>query len=158
MCIRDRFDQFIDAEDTFSVTTTEIIGGMRISILDNNTVLPPTLGEIADTVPIYSTPNQGTSTLVGAFKFPKAPYQKFYKQKYMTADVVRGEVTDLSYAIMPYEILGVTEDPASNKLTIISRPFQSTLTLTTPLESERFVVLSDNGFTRTTDDLSLIHI
>ena len=147
-------DQFIDADDAFFVTTSEIIGGMRISILDNNTVLPPSLGEIADTVPIYSTTNQGTSTLVGSFGFPKAIYQKYYKQKYMTADVVRGEVANLSYAIMPYEILGVKEDPAINKLEIISRPFQSTLTLTTPVESQRFIILSDNGFTKTEDDFN----
>jgi hypothetical protein len=53
---------------------------------------------------------------------------------------------------MPYEILGVKEDTVNNKLIIISRPFQATMTLTTPLEPQRFVILSDNGFTKTEDD------
>ena len=145
-------DQFTDAEETFEVSTNEVSGGIRISILQDNTPLPPTLGDIANTVPIYSTINQGTSTLVGGFEFTKAPYQRFFKQKYMTADVVRSEVTNLSYAIMPYEILGVKEDPANNKLEIISLPFQATLTLTTPIEAQRYVVLSDDGFTKIEDD------
>ena len=145
-------DQFTDAEDTFDVSTTEVSSGISISILENNTELPPTLGEIANTVPIYSSTNQGTSTLVGGFEFPIAPYQRFYKQKYMTADVVKNEVANLSYAIMPYEILGIKEDTANNKLMIISRPFQATLTLTTPIEAHRYVILSDNGFTKIEDD------
>lgn len=148
------FDNFVDGDKAFFVSTTEINGGKRITILDDNTPLPPTLGEIAETTPIYTTTNQGTSTLIGGFGFPKAPYQKYFKQKYLTADVVRSEVANISYAIMPYEILGVTEDVASNILTIISRPFQATLTLTTPIESHRFVILSDNGFTKTVDDFA----
>ena len=145
-------DEFEDSEEEFFVSTTELNAGLKLSILDNTTELPPTLGDIADTVPIYTTPDQGAAALLGKFSFPKSNYQRYFKQKYLTAELVRSEVANLSYAVMPYEILGVTEDPVTNKLIIVSRPFQATLTLTTPLEIERFIILSDNSFTKKEDD------
>ena len=148
------FDEFEDSEELFFVSTTEINAGLRLSILDNTTELPPTLGEIASTVPIYTTTNQGSSSLLGRFGFLKSNYQRYFKEKYMTADVVKSEVANASYAIMPYEILGVTEDPVTNKLIIVSSPFQATLTLSTPLETERYIIFSDNSFTRTEDDFA----
>ena len=142
-------DIFKDYETEFTVETEEISTGVEIQILDSNTALPPTLGDIQDLTPIYSTTNGGTTQLDGAFTFRKSDYQRFFGQKYMTAEVVRAEVNELAYAIMPYTILGVKEDTANNKLDIVSVPFQSTLTLYTPVATERIVVLAENSFTTT---------
>ena len=140
-------DVFKDFDTEFTVSSQEVNSGVALSILDTNERLPPTLGDIDSLTPIYSTSNQGTSSLQGEFRFRKSDYQRFFGKKYLTAEVVRGEVNDLSYAIMPFVIQGVKEDSTNNLLEITSIPFQSTLTLQTPAASERIVVLADNSFT-----------
>ena len=145
------FDQFVDDTNSFSVRTNEINGGVRISILDSNTNLPPTLGDIESLTAIYKTEN-GTSRLTGDFFFRKSDYQRFFGKQYLTADVVRNEVAELAYAIMPYTILGVKEDPSTGLLELTSVPFQATLSMFVPPAQDRIIVFSDNSFTTMEDD------
>ena len=146
------FDQFIDFNEAFAVRTNEIEGGVRISILDGSNDLPPTLEDIKELTPIVET-TSGTTQLLGDFVFRKSDYQRFFGKQYLTADVVKQEVSDLAYAIMPYTILGVKEDTANNLLEITSVPFQATMSLFVPIAQERLVVLSDNSFTTMEDDI-----
>ena len=146
------FDQFIDFNEAFAVRTNEIEGGVRISILDGSNDLPPTLEDIKELTPIVET-TSGTTQLLGDFVFRKSDYQRFFGKQYLTADVVKQEVSDIAYAIMPYTILGVKEDTANNLLEITSVPFQATMSLFVPIAQERLVVLSDNSFTTMEDDI-----
>ena len=138
--------QFNDFDTYWEVVENELRAGDELRILDNTSNLPPTLGDIADLPVIYQTTST-TSNIQGSFFFRKSDYQKYFGAKYLTADVVRDEVTQSSYAIMPWTIQSVMAYPDTNHLEITSEAFQSTLTLYTPYESSRFVVFPANSFT-----------
>ena len=141
------FDVFTDAPKFFGVQVAEFVGGTRLEILDNTATLPPTLGDIAQLKPIYST-TQSAGSLNGSFVFKKDSYQRFWGQQYLTADLVRQQVDRVSYAIQPWLINSILVDEETNTLSMTSEPFQASIRLLTPRASERTVVLSDNSFTQ----------
>ena len=140
-------DVFTDDDEFMSVEVNEVSAGIGITILDTDTNLPPTLGDIEDLDSIYTTENGGNSKLGGQFIFKKSDYQRYFGKKYLTADLMRSEVATLSYAIMPYIVLGVRELPATNSLELVSVPFQATLSMYAPTADERTVVFAGNSFT-----------
>ena len=140
------FDTFNDFNDYFTVDTREFIGGVRLEILDNSTTLPPSLLDIQNLTPIFKT-DTAVGTFGANFIFQKSDYQRFFGQQYLTADVVRSEVTTISYSIMPWTIQSILVDEENNKLAIEAVPFQSSAKMYTPPAGERYIIMSDNSFT-----------
>ena len=68
----------------------------------------------------------------------------------LTADLVRSEVQDASYVVMPFKILGIEREGAT--LTLISVPFISELKLYTPVDNSTYLVFTDYSFTKTSID------
>ena len=145
-------DKFTDYPHDFRVNLTETITSTTIQILDTSTGLPPTLGEINTADQIFST-TTATSTLEGDFVYEKERYQRFFGQQYLTADLVRSELTQLAYGILPWSIQSVKADVTNNELTITSEPFQSSLQLYTPSETYRYIIFPEKGFTTKTPDV-----
>ena len=145
-------DKFTDYPYEFRVNLTKTITSASIQILDTSTGLPPTLGEINTATQIFSTPTE-TSSLEGDFVYEKERYQRFFGQQYLTADLVRSELTQLAYGVLPWIIQSVKADVANNKLTITSEPFQSSLQLYTPSETHRYIIMPEKGFTIKTPDV-----
>ena len=141
------FDEFIDGPEYFSVQMSEISSGDEIVILDSNSTLPPTLGNIQELNAIFKTTDT-TAILKGEFFFRKSDYQRFFGNQYLTADLVEKEVNRVAYAIMPQKIQSIRVDSVNNRLFITTDPFQSTLKLFTPTETKRFVILDDRGVTK----------
>ena len=139
-------DKFTDYPYEFRVNLTETITSASIQILDTSTGLPPTLGEINTANQIFST-TTATSSLEGDFVYEKERYQRFFGQQYLTADLVRSELTQLAYGVLPWSIQSVKADVANNELTITSEPFQSSLQLYTPSETHRYIIMPEKGFT-----------
>ena len=146
------FDQFNDGDDFFEVTVAEFLGGFEVYILENTGTLPPTLRETQNLDTIFETKNT-SGGIGGAYYFRKSDYQRFYGQQYLTADVVREEVVDMSYIIPPFTIESISIDETYNVLRIESVPFQSQLKLYTPREQYRWLVFADNSFTIQTPDV-----
>lgn len=146
------FDQFSDGDEFFEVRVAEFLGGFEVYILENTGALPPTLRETKNLDTIYETKNT-SGGLGGAYFFRKSDYQRFYGQQYLTADVVREEVVDMSYIIPPFTIESISIDETYNVLSIESVAFQSQLKLYTPREESRWIVLADNSFTIQTPDV-----
>ena len=145
------FDRFTDLPEFWTVDVTEFTTGTRLTILDNTLSNAPLLSDVSALDDIYTT----TSTIgsvQGAFVFKKDIYQRFFGQQYLTADVVRNEIADLSYAIQPWTIQSIKIDEAANKLELTSEPFQASLQLYSTSEQERWVVFSDNSFTHMEPD------
>lgn len=141
------FDLFIDGTEYFSVQMTEFDAGEDVIILENNTELPPTLGNIEKLTPIVTT-KDSSSRLNGEFFFRKSDYQRFFGNTYLTAEVVQQQVDRAAYAIMPQTILSVRADESTNSLLIQTIPFQAQLTLFTPQDLERYLILDDRGITK----------
>lgn len=142
-------DTFADEDDFFTVSVDDDNTGFEFQILDNTTNLPPALLDINGLSQLFSTTN-ATTNLQGKFLYRKSDYQRFFGNQYLTGQVVEGKVSELSYALMPFEIRSVVV--IGNQLEILSVPFQASLLLFTPGELSNFLVLADNSFTRTVDD------
>ena len=145
-------DKFTDYPHEFRVNLSETISNTAIQILDTSTGLPPTLGEINSADQIFST-TTATGSLDGDFVYEKERYQRFFGQQYMTAELIKSELTQLAYGILPWKIQSVKADAANNELTITSEPFQSSLQLYTPSETYRYIIFPEKGFTTTTPDV-----
>ena len=123
--------------------------GFEFKILDAGVELPPALLDISTLTPIYST-NTADSTLKGSYTFQKSDYQRYFGSQYLTADVVRSEVSDLSYALMPFVIESVLVKDGN--LIITGESIQIAVRLFTPGELVNFIIFADNSFTRTVID------
>ena len=140
-------DRFTDEAEFMNVEVADLVANTRVVVLDNQSNLPPTLGDVSDLTPIFETTDT-TGRLNGAFDFKKDIYQRFWGQQYLTADLMRQNVDRLSYAIQPWIVQSILVDEPNNKLQIDSVPFQSSIRLFSPRASERYVVFSDNSFTK----------
>lgn len=140
-------DIFTDGAELMSVQVADFVANTRLTILDNESNLPPTLGDISSLTPIIDTTGI-TGRLNGAFVFKKDNYQRFWGQKYLTADLMRQNIDRLSYAIQPWIIQSILVDESNNQLQIDSVPFQLSIRLFSPSATERFIALSDNSFTK----------
>ena len=145
------FDRFTDLPEFWTVNITELTAGARLTILDNTQGNLPLLSDVSNLNDIYTT-SSTTGSIQGAFVFKKNIYQRFFGQQYLTADVVKSEIANLSYAIQPWTIQSIRVDETTKKLELTSEPFQASLQLYTAAEAERWVVFSDNSFTHMEPD------
>ena len=134
----------------FTVETDLSFTNAEFEILDQNQSLPPTLLDIDGLPKIFST-TSADFTAEGTFFYDKNLYQRFYGKSYLTADVVRSEVTHTSFTIFPFAILSVKE--IGNNIEITSVPFSGELNLFAPLGDRSTLVFADNSFTKTAVDL-----
>jgi hypothetical protein len=142
-------DIFKDASNFFEVIVNDTSTGFEFKILDANTNLPPALLDISSLTPIYST-NNADSTLKGTYIFQKSDYQRYFGAQYLTAQVVKTEVSDLSYALMPFKIQSILE--VNGNLEITGENLQTSIKLFTPGEPINYVIFADNSFTKTVID------
>ena len=142
---------FLDFQNRYFTVETDLsFTGAEFEILDQNQTLPPTLLDIGGLPKIFST-TAADYTVEGTYFYDKNLYQRFYGKSYLTADVVRSEVTHTSFTIFPFAILSVKE--IGNNLEITSVPFSGELNLFAPLGDRATLVFSDNSFTKTSVDL-----
>ena len=141
-------DIFTDSKELITVTTSDFVGNKRLQILDNDLEeLPPTLKNIGELSPIYTT-SQSSGRLNGGFEIKKDIYQRFWGAQYLTADLARQQCDRISYAIQPWIIQSILINETENTLQLDSVPFQASMRLFTPVSNERYVVFSDNSFTK----------
>tara|TARA_Y100000401_G_scaffold72133_1_gene58208 strand:+ start:25231 stop:27027 length:1797 start_codon:yes stop_codon:yes gene_type:complete len=139
---------FKDQEEFFVTEIEDTNLNVGLQILDVTTELPPSLYDIATLSPIYQTSTADVS-LESSYMFKKSEYQRYYGKQYMTADLVRSEVTDIAYSILPFIINSVRIDGAD--LIIKSVAFRSELKLFADIQNG-FLIFSDNSFTNEQDD------
>ena len=132
-----------DSRDFFAVTL-EDAGIGAIQILDNDTVLPPSLYDIASLKPIAKDP-AGSYTITGSYIYKKDIYQRFYGKQYVTGDLVTSKVENVSYSIMPYLIQGVED--VDGVLQLKSIPFIGQLNLQQSLTNGT-LIFTDYSFTK----------
>mgnify|MGYP003647141393 CR=1 FL=1 len=132
-----------DSRDFFAVTLSDS-GVGEIQILDNDTLLPPSLYDISSLKPIAKDPG-GTYTLNGTYIYKKDIYQRFYGKQYVTGDLVTSKVDNVSYSIMPYLIQGVED--FDGVLQLKSIPFVGQLNLTLPYRNGT-LIFTDYSFTK----------
>ena len=140
-------DVFTDGTETFTVDLTDSGTGFAFKLLDTSSSnLPPSLTNISSFDVILNTSNT-SSSLKGGFEFKKDSYQRYFGRNYLTADVVRSEVSDLAFSVLPFEIQSIAFDTAANTIELTSVPVQTTLTLYSANENENWLILADNSFT-----------
>ena len=149
----DENEEFEDGPEFMKVESLVKKSDVLIEILDSGaTALPPSLLDIANLDKIYET-NDGETTLEATHYFQKSDYQRFFGIQYLTAEVMQSEVESIAFPIMPFIILGVRINEANGRVVIESEPFQSSIQLFTPAETERTLILTDTSFTKQSVDV-----
>lgn len=140
-------DIFTDDSETFKVDLTDSGSAFVFKILNTSSSdLPPSLTNISAFTEILNTSNTN-SELKGGFEFKKDKYQRYFGRNYLTSDLVKSEVSDLAFSVLPFEIKSIDFDVSANTIELTSVPVQTTLTLYSPSENENWVILADNSFT-----------
>ena len=143
----DQFDEFNVIEDDyfFGIQSKETEFGVLVKILDpGETVLPPSLYDIS-TLPELLETTTGEYTIEGIHVYKKELYQRFYGNEYLVGDTVVKECTRASYTVMPFTVLGVSDDGAFIELTSV--PFMSELKMYADLK-DGILVFTDYSFTQ----------
>ena len=134
---------YIRVEAEVSDSTTEF------KILDRNTELPPTLVDIVELETLFKGP--ADFNVSGVFAYDKSLYQRFYGNKYLTADVVQSEVDTATVTVFPFEIFSYKE--VGDQVELSSAPFSGELRLYAPIGSEATLIWADYSFTKTSRDV-----
>ena len=153
--------EFIDGAYFFDVKISDTLPSPYpapeyFSILDNKSSnLPPSLYDLTVLEPIFQT-NEFGAIIEGTYTFQKSNYQRFFGNEYLTADVVKDQITQLAYPTLPFIIQDVEilyQDSAEFfwKVEFTALPFKSTLDLySLPAAGEEgYAVFADYSFTET---------
>ena len=122
----------------------------NFSILDRNTELPPTLVDIVDLETLFTS--EADYNVGGVFVYDKQRYQRFYGQKYLTAEVIQSEVDTAVISVFPFEIFSYKV--IGDRVELSSAPFSGELRLYAPIGTEATLVWADNSFTKTSRDVT----
>ena len=142
--------EFIDAPYYFGARTLDKVSNVELEVLDPaDEVLPPSLYDIS-TLPSIFTSDDATYTVSGLHIFQKELYQKYFGRQYLTGDLVATEVSQASYSILPFKILGV--EVSDGRLEFTSVPFTSELKMYSPPDGNSTLVFTDYSFTKLSID------
>ncbi len=142
--------EFIDAPYYFGVNSEDKVSNIELEVLDpSEEVLPPSLYDISNLPTIFSSVDS-SYTVTGTHIFQKELYQKYFGKQYLTADVVKDEVSSASYSIFPFTILGVAEKGGFFEITSV--PFISELKMYSPPDGDSTLVFTDYSFTKLSID------
>jgi hypothetical protein len=140
-----QFD-FIDAPYYFGVNSLDKAAAVELEVLDpTQEVLPPSLYDISKLPSIFKSVDS-SYTVTGTHIFQKDIYQRFFGKQYVTADVVKEQVSSASYSIFPFTVLGVAEKDGYFEMTSV--PFVSQLKMYSPPDGNATLVFTDYSFTK----------
>ena len=144
--------EFIDDASTFDVAIEDELIGVPVDILDpGDNILPPSLLDIANLDVLASTTADSVS-IKGVYRYDKSLYQRFFGQQYLTAQVVEDEIIGVSYTVMPFKILGISETIGFDQtVEIVAVPFLGEFKLYTDI-SNATLSFADWSFTKTDVD------
>lgn len=144
-----QFD-FIDAPYYFAINSLDKAAAVELEVLDpTQEVLPPSLYDISK-LPSVFTSVDSSYTVTGTHIFQKDLYQRFFGKQYVTADVIKDQVSTASYSIFPFTILGVAEKDGFFEMTSV--PFVSQLKMYSPADGNATLVFTDYSFTKLSVD------
>jgi hypothetical protein len=136
-------------QDYFTVDAIFTKTGVSFDILDQDNEFPPTLIDISALTSLFTATNADIE-ISGKYFYNKELYQRFFGQKYLTADVVRSEVTTASFVVFPFTILSIKEVGSSVEITSV--PFLGECKLFAPLGSQSTIIFNDKSFAKTEID------
>ena len=135
---------WLDGRNYFATYVQESETGQDIIGLDPGvSTLPPSMYDISELPKIF-TATGATYEISGTYIFQKSDYQRFFGQQYLTADLVKDQVTDVSYSVLPFVVLGASIE--NNELKIVSEPFKSEIKFYPPLLGNGTLIFNDKSF------------
>ena len=142
--------EFTDGDYFWTVDVEDFVPGQEMRILDpDQELLPPSLYDI-NTLPVLYKTDSCNFDIKGKYIYKKDLYQRFYGKQYLTGEVVKDQIDQVSYTVMPFTILGVRE--SAGQLEFTSVPFDSEFRMTTPTQGDGVLVFADWSFTKISID------
>ncbi len=141
-------EEFVDGDYEFTVNSDISDTGQTFEILDNPTDLPAPLLDIAAMAKLFETTN-ASFNLKASYTFIKQHYQRFFGNKYLTADLVKSELNLISYTILPFTINSVIIKGANVEITAL--PFENSVELYSTTVGN-YLIFTDYSFTKKAPD------
>lgn len=141
-------EKFIDENLQFQIEIDSTETEQSFQILDQNE-LPTTLYDISKLKPLYAT-TKAKPQVQGKYTFKKDEYQPLFGSQYLTADVVKSEAKELSFAILPFEIRNLVDQGDGTAL-IEAEVFPGELNVYSDA-SDGFMIFTDYSFTKLVKD------
>ena len=141
-------EEFIDGDYEFYIDSNITGNSVSFEILDNPTNLPAPLLDIAKMPKLYKT-DIASFRLQARYTFIKAHYQRFFGNKYLTADLVKSELNLISYTILPFTITSVIEKDIGVEITAI--PFENSVEAYSTTAGN-YLIFTDYSFTKKEPD------
>ncbi len=136
-------ETFRDENFEFFVTESVTKANQTFQILNNTTDFSPTVLDIAGMSKIYET-TVADIDFDAEYYFVKGYYQRFFGDKYLTAQVVEQECNKLSYSIPPFTIKSVLVVGAALEISAV--PFEADMQLYSSA-STMYAIFTDFSFT-----------
>ncbi len=138
---------FIDDNYTFDVKVFDKIGVSQVEVLDpGDSQFPPTLYDIGG-LEILATTTTRRLEIEGTYRYDKSLYQKFFGKQYLSADVVKDEITSVSYTVLPFSIIGISKTPGEDTADFVAVPFKGELKMYTDVTNAS-LSFADWSFTK----------
>ena len=133
---------FRDFDYTFNVILKDRLLDANLQILDpGDSIVPPALLDINSLeklADITISAGDGSNDFIqinGTYQYDKSLYQRFFGKQLLSAETVSNEVDRLSYTIMPFTILSITEGQNPDKVVFRAIPFKGELNLYTDIDN-----------------------
>lgn len=147
---------FTDEPYYFYTTVYDAVPSQEFKILDKETDLPPSIYDIDNLKTIFQT-NDADYEVRGTFVYQKEIYQRFFGEKYLTAQVVEDAVTSVDYSVLPFVINDLIV--RGDNVIFSTAPFLGSFNMYAPTLDpqgqplgEGYLVFSDYSFTRRSVD------
>lgn len=134
-----------DATDYFGAVILDTVSGAKVYCLEPDAEqLPPSMYDIKSLPTVFSS-DSGVMTVQGTYIFRKEDYQRFFPDQYLSGESISGEVSDLSYALLPFTIAEAVV--VDGLLTLTSVPFASEVKMHPELTESAILIFTENSFT-----------
>ena len=135
--------EFIDEPYFFEVAVVDNVPDQEFKILEKTTDLAPSIYDIDELEDIFKT-DDADYTIAGTYTYQKELYQRFYGNQYLTADLVKESIKEVSYTVLPFVINDLLI--VGDQVIFSSVPFIGELNLYALSADNNYLVFADYSF------------
>ena len=152
---------FIDDSYYFDVKVSDSESNEDLKILDPENFpfdVNVSLFDISNLTEIVNVKGEAESRINATYTYDKAPYQRFFGDQYLTAELVESQIFKVSYTVLPFIINSYLISEDGSEITFSSVPYLSEFNLmalgpnTFDATDQVTLVFSDYGFSNTQVD------
>lgn len=138
-----------DGNEYFGTSIVDIADVSEVYCVEpESQTLPPSMYDIRSLPHIFKATDSQVHTS-GTYMFQKRMYQKYWGDKYLTADIVESIAKSFAYSLLPFTIKSAEfrfSNGQPEKLILTSVPFTSEVRVYPEITEDSYLIFPDNSF------------